>query len=205
MRAGWVGLAAMMMMVAPPVSAAPSDPVSFVQLYIHQLAQMDALETRADVKRDPLAACGAGNAKVAGAVRAQIAEVRGMSFGPPFENLVPNLVKTYRRKLALYGQLQAACAARSAGPVKDALSNLDYADRNIVNATPVVFAVLMDPRGGGGAASRQLAITRATREKLVRRIDAAFGKKIAAGDQEWTVGAASILRDALTNPQFKAR
>jgi hypothetical protein len=208
MRARY-GVFGLMMLACAPASAAPPDPAGFVQLYIHQLAQMDALQPRADVKRDPLAACGAGNARIVETQRAQIAEVQGIAFGQPFESLVPNLVKTYQRKLTLYGQLQTACAAHAAAGVKDALSNIDYANRNIVSATPVVFAVLMDLRGGGsGAAARQLSITRATRERLVRRIDAAFGKKIAAknqaSDQNWTVAAAGILRDALTNPQFKA-
>lgn len=206
-RYGVFGLV-MLACLASPAFAAPPDPAGFVQLYIRQLAQMDALAPRADVKRDPLAACGAGNARIADTQRAQIADVQGIAFGPPFQSLVPNLVRTYRRKLALYGQVQAACAAHAGAGVKNALSNIDYANRNIVNATPVVFAVLMDLRGGGGASSRQLSITKAAREKLVRRIDAAFGKKIAAGnqssDQAWTVAAAGILRDALTNPQFKA-
>src|ERR1700742_260624 len=142
MRAGLLGL--VMMVAAAPVAAAPSDPASFVQLYIHQLAQMNALKPHADVKRDPLATCAGPNDRIAGAVQAQIAELQGLSFGPPFEKLVPNLVQTYQRKLTLYRQLQAVCASHAAPGVKDALSNIDYVNRNIINSTPVVFGLLMD-------------------------------------------------------------
>ena len=173
---------------------AATAPGAFVQLYIRQLAQMDSFGGLA-------AACTAPNGKIAATIARQIDALKGKSFAPPFETLVPNLVQSYQRKLTLYQQLQTACAAPPADQRREILSNIDYVNRTIVNATPVVFGTLMDPKG---APSRRLVIGRGERARLLRLVTASFGKKINARDQSWMVIAATILRDGLANKAFKA-
>jgi hypothetical protein len=66
--------------------------------------------------------------------------------------------------------------------------------RSIFDATPLVFAVLIDMKPDSKGHANHLIITKAERAKLIADLNRDFGTKLNQKTQDWTVSSASVLR-----------
>jgi len=72
---------------------------------------------------------------------------------------------------------------------------LDDIDHTLFQAaTPMVFATLIDQKPDSQNHLSHLVITKAERDKLVKDISTAFGKKLEQKDQNYIVSSASLLK-----------
>jgi hypothetical protein len=71
---------------------------------------------------------------------------------------------------------------------------LDFIDHALFEASPAVFATLIDLKEDSKGHASHLTITKEERAKLVDNLNTAFGTKLDAKDQNWSVSAASVLK-----------
>ena len=79
-----------------------------------------------------------------------------------------------------YGALTAEAPKITAG--------LEYIDRSLFQATPLIFATLIDMKPDKQGHASRLIVTRAEREQLVRSLQTSFGKKLDQQHQNLIVG-----------------
>jgi hypothetical protein len=73
----------------------------------------------------------------------------------------------------------------------------------LFEATPLIFATLIDEKPDRNGKVSRLIITRAQRDGLVRSLQLSFGKKLEQSDQNYIVSAASVLRDYLSKKGYR--
>jgi hypothetical protein len=71
---------------------------------------------------------------------------------------------------------------------------LDEIDHTLFQAVPTIFATLIDPKPDSKNHTSHLIVTKAERKKLIEDLDDKFGAKLDEKDQNYTVGAASVLK-----------
>src|ERR1019366_6823585 len=81
-------------------------------------------------------------------------------------------------------------------------AQLEYMDKALFDATPLVFATLIDPRPDSLNHLSHLIITKAERDRLVKSLEISFGAKLQTNNQNYTVGAASLLKMFLTEKHY---
>jgi hypothetical protein len=67
----------------------------------------------------------------------------------------------------------------------------------LFQAAPVIFATLIDPKEDSKHHTSHLVVTRAERKKLIDDLDSDFGVKLKQKNQNYVVGAASVLKGYL--------
>jgi hypothetical protein len=67
----------------------------------------------------------------------------------------------------------------------------------LFEATPVIFATLIDDKPDKNGHMSRLIITKQDKEQLLQRIQTAFGEKLKQGHRNYIVGSAIVLRDML--------
>ena len=82
-------------------------------------------------------------------------------------------------------------------------ATLESIDRALLQATPLIFATLIDEKPDKDGHVSRLTITRAQRDGLVRSLQISFGKKLDLSDQNFTVASASVLRGYLSRKGYK--
>lgn len=142
-------------------------------------------------------------------LRVQIGMLTSMRLNPPFETLIPDLTSLYTSKIAAHQQLIDIASALMSGPkpgvdyaevaakVPKISAVLDSIDESIFKLTPLVFLTLVDMKEDSKHHVSHLNITKVERAKLLSDITTAFGSKLAQKDQNYTVGAASVLKTNL--------
>jgi len=73
-------------------------------------------------------------------------------------------------------------------------ASLEFVDRAIVEATPLIFATLIDQRPDSKNHVSHLIITKAEKAKLLDDLTIRFGSKLDQKSQNFTVSAASVLK-----------
>jgi hypothetical protein len=81
-------------------------------------------------------------------------------------------------------------------------ARLDYIDQALFEATPAVFATLIDMKADSKGHSSHLIITKEEKARLISRLDTAFGEKLEQNGPNYTVASAKVLKDYL-NKDFK--
>jgi hypothetical protein len=74
---------------------------------------------------------------------------------------------------------------------------MDFIDHALFEASPAVFATLIDLKADSKGHASHLIITKEERAKLIDDLDTDFGPKLDAKDQNYTVSAAKILKGYL--------
>jgi hypothetical protein len=80
---------------------------------------------------------------------------------------------------------------------------LEYIDRSLFQATPLIFATLIAEKPDKEGHMSRLRITREERDKLVRSLQISFGDKMDAKEQPYFVSSASVLRNYLIKKGYK--
>lgn len=139
----------------------------------------------------------------------EVRMLRGMHLNPPFDYLIPGITKFDEQKIVLWRRLSDICSMLLEGPrpgvdygkflaeVPKVRANLDYIDQSLFEATPGVFATLIDLKPDSKGHTSHLIITKSERQKLISDLNTDFGSKLDQKNQDYTVSAASVLRSYL--------
>jgi hypothetical protein len=184
--------------------------LTFVSEYIRELGKVERLRSLAmDEMKDEsnrMASCIRSSTRFQLELQSQISMLRGMRLKPPFETLPGNIASFYERKIDLYKRFGDGCAAMMSGPKPgidyDAIAaeapkltaEMEYIDTALFDASPLVFATLIDPVPDANNHMSKLLVTNAQRNKLIADINSEFGTKLDQKDQGHIVGAAWVLR-----------
>jgi hypothetical protein len=137
----------------------------------------------------------------------QIGMLKGMSLRKPFDGLPSQVAEFYNYKIEAHNELIALATTFMSGPkpgvdycalaarAPKLTATIEYLDRSLFEATPLIFATLIDEKPDRNGRVSGLIITRAQRDGLVRSLQLSFGKKLKQSDQNYIVSAASVLRD----------
>jgi hypothetical protein len=193
---------------------APETPhLQFVQEYLRELAQTERLRQRAvdDLKGsgNTMADCVRNMTSLKLELGAQVGMMRSMTLNKPFDEL-PGAIAAYDlEKIDAYKQFADGCSAMIAGPqpgvnyghlageVPKLTARLDYIDHAILEASPMIFATLIDDRADSQGHVSHLIITTAERTALLDQIAADFGGKVDQTDSGYLVTSAAIVKGYL--------
>ncbi len=202
-------------------SKKPETPhLVFVTEYIRELAAIENIRESGEqeLKQDP-------NSTFSNMIHSstlfqlelgsQIRMLRGMRLKPPFDDLIPNITAFYERKVILWKRMADIGSDFIGGPkagvdygklaaeMPQIRGQLDYIDKALFEASPSVFATLIDLKEDSKGHASHLIITKEERAKLIDDLNTDFGPKLDAKDQNYTVSAASVLKGYLLK-EFKS-
>jgi hypothetical protein len=192
------------------VHAQETSHLQFFTEYIRELGKIERLRSQANDElndgSDKMAGCVRNATRFHLELQAQIFMLRGMRLNPPFDELAPSLATFNEQKLELYKRMGDGCSALMVGPkpgvdyaaiAADAPkinAQLEYIDNAMFEASPMIFATLIDPVPDANNKMSKLIITSVERKKLIADIDSLFGAKLDQKDQNYVVSAASVLK-----------
>jgi hypothetical protein len=196
-----------------PSRAQETSHLQFVTEYIRELGKMERLRSQANDELND------GSEKMAGCVRnatrfqlelqSQIFILRSMRLNPPFDDVAASLAAFDEQKFSLFKRMSEGCSALMVGPkpgvdysaiATDAPkinAQLEYIDNAMFDASPMIFATLIDPVPDTNNKMSKLIITNAERKKLISDINSLFGAKLDQKNQNYVVSAASVLKTYL--------
>lgn len=201
----------------------PETPhLEFVTEYIRELAAVERIraageeENSRDKKDDKLPFAGVIHTSTMFELElgSQVKILTGMRLNAPFDELVPNITAFYERKIILWRRMREISSAFMGGPkdgvdyakleaeVPEIRGNLDFIDQALFEATPSVFATLIDMKEDSKGHASHLIITKEEKAGLISKLDDSFGAKLDQKDPNYTVSAAIVLRNYL-NKDYK--
>ena len=136
----------------------------------------------------------------------QIKMLREMRLKAPHDQLIPIITDFYERKIKLWKRMAEIGSAFIGGPkpgvdygklgaeMPEIRGQMDFIDHALFEASPSVFATLIDLKEDSKGHASHLIITKEERAKLVDTINTDFGTKMDAKIQNWNVSAASVLK-----------
>ena len=139
----------------------------------------------------------------------QIKMLRGMRLKAPHDQLIPNITAFYESKILLWKRMAEIGRAFIGGPkpgvdysklaaeMPEIRGQLDFIDHALFEASPAVFATLIDLKADSKGHASHLIITKEERAKLLDNLNADFEAKMDAKVQNWAVSAASVLKGYL--------
>jgi hypothetical protein len=207
-------------------AAADTSHLDFVTEYIRELAANERVREAASqelstdaTSNERLLKAIHGSTAIQLELRSQIGMLSGMHLNPPFDTLVPSIIAFYRQKIALHQYLidisTVFVSSMTSGPKPDVdygkmtaevpklRAQLDEVDHALFEATPLVFATLIDQRPDRQNHLSHLIVTRAQRDKLIGDLTTAFRQKMEQHEQNYTVSAASVLYGYLAKKGYK--
>ncbi len=194
-----------------------ADPHAFVAAFIHNIGEAEDL--RAQAERD-MAAAGddkgaailSSSSRFATALRAQADVMNSFHLPPPMGGAPQKFATLLHQKAGLFETYVAVAEALTGTPKPgvvyeklggrspDLRMMIDTADETLMRATPLVFATLVSTTPDSEGYVSRLTITKAQRASLIHDLEAAFGEKLEAKNQNYIVSAASMLRGHLHQP-----
>lgn len=204
-------------------STARAEPAAynFVSEYVRELGTIESIRAKAETETtgrsttDILMGCVRSSERFQLELTSYISRMQNFTLRAPFDKLVSNIVGFYDYKLKIFRELSGGCSTLLEGPkpgvdygaltanVPKLNAQLEYIDKALFEATPMIFATLIDERPSAQNQMDRLTITKVERDKLVRTLDLSFGQKMKAADQNYTVSAASVLRHYLAEKGYK--
>ena len=192
----------------------------FVTEYVRELGAIENIRANAEREsKDPtantLAGCIRNAEKFQLELRSQIAVLRSFTLPSEFKDLIPSITRFYEYKIGTWKELSGTCSALLAGPQPEVNygklaaeapklnARLEYIDKSLFDATPLVFATLINQRPDSQNHLSHLIISREQRNRLVRSIVSYFGKALDQKTQNYTVSSASLLKTYLTEKGYK--
>jgi len=201
----------------------PETPhLEFVTEYIREFAAVERIraagqdENNQDKKDDKLPFASAIHTSTLFELElgSHVKMLKGMRLNAPFDELVPNITAFYERKIVLWRRMREISSDFIGGPkngvdysklaaeMPQIRGELDFIDQSLFEATPGVFATLIDMKEDSKGHASHLIITKEEKARLISKLDDSFGAKLDQKDQNYTVSAASVLKGYL-NKDFK--
>jgi hypothetical protein len=209
-------------MLWQPACAAPTENthLAFVSEYVRELRVNEGNRELADKEineknADRLAAMIRGGTRIVLALRTHVSMLEGMRLREPFANLPGNVAEFYYQKIEAHEAMNQMAGALMSGAkpgidygalAADApklTAMIEHIDRALFEATPLIFATLIEQNPDKNNKMSRLNITKAQRDELVRSLQTSFGKKLAQKDQNFYVSSATVLRDYLSKKGYK--
>lgn len=196
--------------------------LEFVKLYIEQLGAIErirddaAKELLADDATQRIADCVRAMTKYQLELTAQIGLMQRVHLNKPFDGLVENIVEFEKQKRDLYKQYGDGCTTMMEGPrpnvdygkiaagLPKINAQIEFIDKAIFQASPAIFATLIQMKSNSHGGADHLIITKAERAELIDGIRTIFGDKLNQHDQNYIVSAASVLEFYLEKKGYKA-
>jgi len=190
----------------------PETPhLAFVTEYIRELAAIENIRASGEQELKKDAGATFLNAIHTSTLfklelRSQIRMLKTMHLDAPYDDLIPNIAGFYERKILLWQRMIDISSAFIGGPkpgvdydklaaeMPQVRAELDYIDHALFEATPLVFATLIDLKPDSKNHASHLIVTKAERAKLIDDLNTDFGSKLDQKDQNFTVSAASVLK-----------
>jgi len=187
----------------------------FVTEYVRELEAMESIrasgeeELKRGAQDDVFSIAIHASTRSQLELRSEIAQLRGMRLKAPFDTLIPTLVSFSQQKVERYQRMIDISSAMIAGPkpgvdygklaaeMPKIRAELEYIDQSLFEATPLIFATLIDQKEDSKNHVSHLIITKAEREKLLETLSDSFGSKLDEKKPTYLVGSASVLRDYL--------
>jgi hypothetical protein len=184
--------------------------LAFVLEYVRQLGANERLR---EVSEKETSQAASGADKIMAGIRAstrivlelnsQITSLNRIQLAEPFDTLPGNIATFYSMKVALHERLLEIDKIFLSAPnpnvdygalTADApkiTANMEHIDRSLFEATPLIFATLIDEKADRSGHMSRLIVTKAERAKLVRDLTTSFGKKMEARTK--TTSSARLL------------
>jgi hypothetical protein len=192
----------------------PETPhLAFVTEYIRELAAMEDIRAAGEKdlkngKKDEVFSTAVyTSTRMQLELRADVKMLSDMHLKDPFDFLIPTITAFYEQKIQLHQRLIDIGSPFLAGPKPGAdygklaaempkiRATLDDIDHTLFQAAPSIFATLIDPKPDSKNHVSHLIVTKAERKELIEALDLHFGAKLDQKDQNYTVGAASVLKE----------
>ena len=137
-----------------------------------------------------------------------------MHLNAPFDSIIPTITGFYARKIVLWHRMSEIGSAFIGGPkegvdysklaaeMRQIRGEMDFIDESLFQATPMVFATLINMKADSKGHASHLIITKEEKAGLLSKLNDSFGAKLDEKNQNYTVSAAIVLRDYL-NKDFK--
>ncbi len=182
-----------------------------VNEHMRELGEKDVTEPGADKNA---AAIRAGT-RIVLELSSQVSMLKGMTLNSPFDTLPGAIAAFYEQKIKVQNRFMEIATAFESGPkpgvdygalaaeAPKLTAMAEYIDRSLFQMTPLIFATLIADKPDNQGHMSRLRITRAERDGLVRSLQIDFDGKMDQTDQNYTVSAATVLRDYLIKKGYK--
>ena len=201
-------------MAAQSALAQDSTPLQFVTEYVDEFAAVERIRVAEEQalkapNADMVSICVDSGDQYRRVLGEQVARMRSLRIPSPSQDLPENIADLYSRKLELYQEVIATCAAlkgRSAGDVNslEAMvavakydARVDALDRELFRSASAVFWTLLQQRTETREHASRLVITTTQKAHLLRQIERDFGAELQDQQQTYLVNAASVIHDYL--------
>jgi hypothetical protein len=141
--------------------------------------------------------------------------MKQLTLDPPFDSIPATIAEFYQSKIAAHQKMIDMATALASGPkpgvdygaiaaeAPKQGATLEYIDRHLFQATPLIFAMLITDKPYSQGHMSRLRITRTERDRLLQSLQIDFGDKMNQTDQNYIVSAATLLRDYLSKKGYK--
>lgn len=198
--------------------AKPETPhLEFVTEYIRELAAVESIraageeENTQDTKDGKLPFSGIIHTSTRFELElgSQVKMISAMRLNPPFDFLIPTITKFYERKIEIWhrmgeiggdfigGPKEGVDYSKLAAEMPKLRGELEFIDQSLFEASPSVFATLIDMKEDSKGHASHLTITKEEKARLLEKIDDSFGTKLDEKNGNYIVSAASVLKDYL--------
>jgi len=194
----------------------------FVTEYIRELAAIEQIraageeENKQDTKdgKQPFAGLIHTSTLFELELRSQIKMLHGMRLDPPFDDLISSITKFDEHKIERWRRMGEIGSKFLGGPQKGVdytklaaeipkiRAELEFIDQALFEATPTIFATLIDMKEDSKGHASHLIITKEQKAALIAKLNDSFGAKLDQKNQNYIVSAAIIVRGYL-NKDFK--
>jgi hypothetical protein len=192
-----------------------TPPLAFVTEYVRELGEIERIraagedEIKKATDEDRFAIMIHTSTAMQLALRSHINMMKSMNLKPPVEEAPLSFAKFYEQKIDLHQSLIDISSAFMGGPKPDidyaklaaelpkVRASLEFIDRAIFEATPLVFTALIDMKADSKGHVSHLVITKAERANLLSNLADRFGTKLDQKGSNFIVGSAVVLRGGL--------
>jgi len=205
------------LLVSLPASqvAAETSRLAFVTEYVRELGVNERMrelgeKDLAEAGEDKRAEMIRSGTRIILELTSQIDMLKGATLDPPFDTLPGAITDFYRQKIDVYQKTVDIGTAFQSGPkpgvdygamaaeMPKLTATLEYIDRSLFRATPLIFAMLIGDKPDSQGHMSRLRITRVDRARLLQALQIDFGDKMNRADQNYIVSSATVLRDYLS-------
>ncbi len=191
-------------------SAKSDDSYSFVLDYVRQLGRIEDIQYVAEqelsrANSEQMAECVNNSTSFQLEIDDDIRMLRSFHLQTLVVGFNDRLADLYGVEEHLYKRLADICQlfitapqhnvdyAMLAAEAPKIRAQLNYVQQKIFDATPLVFASLIDTRPDSNGHLSRLLISKAERDHLILMIKLGFGEKLDSKIQNYTVSSASVL------------
>jgi hypothetical protein len=201
--------------LAPGAEQPETSHLAFVTEYIRELAAIEKIRAAGEKELNEGKKEGVFRTAIHTStlmkleLGSHITMMKSMNLKPPFEEFIPSMIQFNKKKIELHQRIIEFGSEFIAAPkpgvdygklaaeMPQVRAKLDYIDNALFEASPAVFATLIDMKPDSKGHASHLIITKAEKAKLIDSITSSFGSKLDEEGQNYIVSTASVLKTYL--------